>query len=188
MGDSFAGKLRLREGKATVWDHIAAWLLSQVVCPNLRTGLLALSYPVFHLRGLMGAVTLPSWWVGTSCLVTKFCPTLRNPMDCSLPGSSVPGTFPGKNARVSCQFLLQGIFLTQGSNLGLPHCRQTLYRLSHTLIQYTFILTWLYLQRPFFQMRSHSQVLGVRILIPHSKSMISQWREHARSSLLLTQK
>ena len=28
-------------------------------------------------------------------------------------------------------FLLQGVFLTQGLNLGLPHCRQTLYRLSH---------------------------------------------------------
>ena len=28
-------------------------------------------------------------------------------------------------------FLLQGIFPTQGSNPGLPHCRQTLYRLSH---------------------------------------------------------
>ena len=28
-------------------------------------------------------------------------------------------------------FLLQGIFPTQESNLGLPHCRQTLYHLSH---------------------------------------------------------
>ena len=28
-------------------------------------------------------------------------------------------------------FLLQGIFPTQGSNLGLQHCRQMLYRLSH---------------------------------------------------------
>ena len=28
-------------------------------------------------------------------------------------------------------FLLQGIFLTQGSNPGLLHCRQTLYPLSH---------------------------------------------------------
>jgi len=27
--------------------------------------------------------------------------------------------------------LLQGIFLTQGSNLGLPHCRRILYQLSH---------------------------------------------------------
>ena len=30
-----------------------------------------------------------------------------------------------------CHFLLQGIFPTQGSNLGPLHCRQTLYRLSH---------------------------------------------------------
>ena len=28
-------------------------------------------------------------------------------------------------------FLLQGIFPTKGLNPGLPHCRQTLYRLSH---------------------------------------------------------
>ena len=32
---------------------------------------------------------------------------------------------------MDCHFLLQGIFPTQGSNPGLPHCRQTLYRLSH---------------------------------------------------------
>ena len=38
---------------------------------------------------------------------------------------------PGKNTGVGCHFLLQGIFPTQGSNPGLPHCRQTLYRLSH---------------------------------------------------------
>ena len=33
---------------------------------------------------------------------------------------------PGKSTRVGCHFLLQGIFLTQGSNPGLSHCRQTL--------------------------------------------------------------
>ena len=42
-----------------------------------------------------------------------------------------PWDFAGKSARVGCHFLLQGIFLTQGSNLGVPYCRQTLYRLSH---------------------------------------------------------
>ena len=31
---------------------------------------------------------------------------------------------------VACHFLLQRIFPTQGSNSGLPHCRQTLYGLS----------------------------------------------------------
>ena len=51
-------------------------------------------------------------------------------MDCSLLGSSVQG-IPGKNTRVSCHFLLQGFFLTQGSNPGLLHCRQILYHLSH---------------------------------------------------------
>ena len=32
---------------------------------------------------------------------------------------------------VGCRFLLQRIFLTQGSNPGLLHCRQSLYLLSH---------------------------------------------------------
>ena len=37
-----------------------------------------------------------------------------------------PWNFLGKNTRVKvdCHFLLQGIFLTQGSNLCLLHCRQ----------------------------------------------------------------
>ena len=43
-------------------------------------------------------------------------------MDRSLPGSC-PWNFPGKNTGVVCHFLLQGIFPTQGSNPGLPHCR-----------------------------------------------------------------
>ena len=32
--------------------------------------------------------------------------------------------FPGKNTGLGCHFLLQGTFLTQGSNLGLRHCKQ----------------------------------------------------------------
>ena len=42
-----------------------------------------------------------------------------------------PWNFSGKSTGVGCQFLLQGIFPTQGLNPGLPHCRQTLYPLSH---------------------------------------------------------
>ena len=38
-----------------------------------------------------------------------------------------PWNFPGKSPGVSCHFLLQGIFPTQGSNPGLLHCRLTLY-------------------------------------------------------------
>ena len=38
---------------------------------------------------------------------------------------------PGQNTGVGSLSLLQGIFPTQGSNPGLPHCRQILYQLSH---------------------------------------------------------
>ena len=48
-------------------------------------------------------------------------------MDCSSQISSVHGV----SSEVGCQFLLQGIFLTQVSNLGLLHWRQVLYHLSH---------------------------------------------------------
>ena len=65
------------------------------------------------------------------CLVTLSCPTLRDPMDCSLPGSSVHGDSLGKNTGVSCLAFLQGIFPTQRLNPGLLHCRQILYPQSH---------------------------------------------------------
>ena len=42
--------------------------------------------------------------------VAQSCPTLCDPMDYGLPGSSVHGIFPGKNTGVGCHFLLQGIF------------------------------------------------------------------------------
>ena len=49
-----------------------------------------------------------------------------NPVDGSLPASSVHGDSLGKNTGVGCQFLLRGIFLTQELNPGLLHCRQIL--------------------------------------------------------------
>ena len=48
------------------------------------------------------------------------CPTLWDPTDCSLPGSSVHAR-KGKSTGVGCHALLQGIFLSQGSNLHLLH-------------------------------------------------------------------
>ena len=41
------------------------------------------------------------------CLVAQSCPTLCDPMDCSLPGSSVHGDSPSKNTGVGCHALLQ---------------------------------------------------------------------------------
>ena len=62
------------------------------------------------------------------CSVAQSGLALCGPMDCSPPGSSVHGIL---QARTGCHSLLQGIFPTQGSNLGFMHCRQILYHPSH---------------------------------------------------------
>ena len=46
-------------------------------------------------------------------------------------GLHSPWNSPGQNTGVGSPSLLQGIFPIQGSNPGLPHCRQILYQLSH---------------------------------------------------------
>ena len=63
--------------------------------------------------------------------------------------------FLGKNTGVCCHFLLQRIFLIQGSNPCLLHCRQILYHLSH-----------------FKEPRSH--MLQLKILCSATKSWQSQ--------------
>ena len=69
--------------------------------------------------------------------VAQSCLTVCNTMDCSLPGFSIHRMdFPGKITRVGCHFFFQGILPTQGSNPGLPHCRQMLYCLSHQGISF----------------------------------------------------
>ena len=67
----------------------------------------------------------PQQGLGSEVKVTQSCPTLCDPMDCSLRNS------PGQNTGVGSLSLLQRIFPSQRSNLGLPHCRRILYKLSH---------------------------------------------------------
>ena len=59
------------------------------------------------------------------CSVTEPCPTLYDPMGSSAPGASVHGILQARTLEWACHFLLQGIFLTQGSNplshLGSPN-------------------------------------------------------------------
>ena len=57
--------------------------------------------------------------------VTHSCLTLQPH------GQYSPWNSPGQNTGVGSCSLLQGIFPMQGSNLGLPHCRQILYQLSY---------------------------------------------------------
>ena len=68
---------------------------------------------------------------GGGGLVAKSFLTLVTPgtIACQAPLSM--GFSTDKNTGVDCHFLLQGIFQTQGSNLGLLHCKKILYRLSY---------------------------------------------------------
>ena len=62
------------------------------------------------------------------CLIAKSCPTLRDPMDRSPPGSSVHGIFQARILEGVAISLPRGIFPTQGPNWHLLPCRWILYR------------------------------------------------------------
>ena len=62
--------------------------------------------------------------------VAQSCPTLCDPMDYSLPGSSLKG-FPRQEYWMGCHFLLQGIFLTWVLNAHLLHRQADSLPLSH---------------------------------------------------------
>ena len=62
-------------------------------------------------------------------MLSKLCPTL-SPHGLWTAALCL-WDFPNRNTGVGCHFLLQGIFLTQGSNQGLLCYRQILHQLSH---------------------------------------------------------
>ena len=71
--------------------------------------------------------------IHTACegggLISKSCPTLATPWTvvCQAPLSM---RFSKQEYWIGLHFPLQDIFLTQGSDLDLLHCRQILYQLS----------------------------------------------------------
>ena len=60
-------------------------------------------------------------------MVAQACLTLCDPHGLQPARLLRPWDSPGKDTRGGSQFLLQGLFLTQGLNLGIPHCRQIFY-------------------------------------------------------------
>ena len=69
-------------------------------------------------------------WKWVKVLVAQLCWTLCDPIDCSSPGSSVHRILQARTLAWGSHALLQRIFLTQGLNLSLLHCRRILYHLS----------------------------------------------------------
>ena len=81
-----------------------------------------------HLVGMISFTQLTKLKVSVNCSVMS---------NSSQPHGLQPSSLlcswnsPGKNTGVDCHALLQGIFPTQGSNLGLLHWRLILYHLSY---------------------------------------------------------
>ena len=68
----------------------------------------------------------------------EYCMKESESESCSVMSNSLqphglysPWNSPDQNTGVGSLSLLQGIFPTQGSNPGFPHCRRILYQLSH---------------------------------------------------------
>ena len=132
MLPTHVGRLRDRSLLNMSWLSKVDWKLNFIIYPllNLTWSYCAPYFGVLEIK-LVVPSPLPTFFIPVLCLVTLLGPALCDPMDCSLPGSSVYGDSSGKNTWVGCYALLQGIFPTQRSNPGLPHCRRILYSLSH---------------------------------------------------------
>ena len=99
------------------WDQILHFSLCIFLLPSLHW---FRTWP--GKRGLIwGAPLDPSLYCEKKVKVPQSYPTLWDPMEKS----------PDQNMGVGSLSLLQGIFPTQESNPGLPHCRWILYQLSH---------------------------------------------------------
>ena len=98
--------------------------LLQRIFPNLEIGFLSLVSPTLAERFFNVVTTweLPCVKFESHSVVSV---SLRPH------GLYSPRNSPGQNTGVGSLSLLQGIFPTQGSSPGLPHCRWILYQLSH---------------------------------------------------------
>ena len=111
------------------------------LCPTLSNPK-DYSLPGSSVRGILQVRILES-----ESEIAQSCLTLCDPIDCSRPGASVHEIFQkivlewkeGSGLEGN-HFLLQGIFPTQGSNSGFPHCRQMFYRLSQSGMDSHFLL------------------------------------------------
>ena len=94
-------------------------------------------------------------WKKVKVKVAQSCLTLCDPQVLYSPRNS-----PGQSTGVGSLSFLQGIFPTQGSNPGLPHCRQILYQLSHKGAQEYWGGSLSLLQRSFLTQESNCNASG----------------------------
>ena len=155
-------------------------------------------------------INLPFLLLKVKVLVAQLFLILCDPMDCSWSGSSVHGILQ-ERSRSELPFPPLGIFWTQGSNLGLLHCRQIAYHLSHpeslNILCFSHwslildpnpcsrsIVTWLEMEvrklteKMKVEMKVRSQIHIFWYLITHLSLSLHIWLSHlwAAVSLLLS--
>ena len=131
-------------GLSHLWTENLAWQFSRWESANIA----------WKTCGLQPTETARSWENSKSllCLSCRWCQILGEwdllyppgemPLASSENGSVMSDSLqahglyslrnsPGRNTGVGSLSLLQNIFSNQGSNPGLPHCRQILYQLRH---------------------------------------------------------
>ena len=102
-----------------------------LVAVSLDCRLPGIKFPPYELFSMW-------WW----CLVAESCPTLLWPHGLWPIRLLCPWGFPGKNTGVGCHFFLQGIFLTQGSNLCLLYWKAGALPLSHQCVVAPSMWPW----------------------------------------------
>ena len=105
-------------------------------------------------------------------LVTQSCPALCDPMDCSPPGSSAH-TFSRQEywSGLPCP---SPVFLTQGWNPGLLHCRQILYHLCHqrSPLGFLYLTEWLMDAERLYVITSHPKLKKTCLCLPMMNACI----------------
>ena len=115
-------------------EILASFLILSSIAPYIYT-ISAFSFKIKSLllilkrRDFSDELTLK--FLFSVMLVAQSCSTFCDPTSYSPTSLLCPCDSPGKNTGVDCHSLLQRIFLTQGLNPGLFHCRQILYHLSY---------------------------------------------------------
>ena len=101
-----------------------------------------------------------------------------------------PWDSPGKNTGVGCHFFLQEIFSTPGLNLGLPHCKQTLYRLSHQGSSEANTILWSNFpsikNKYVWKKKKHQQTASSNYRSSISILSLNIWSKSGSGDLLLT--
>ena len=108
--------------------HICKWIITEVLKYFIHLTIIAIFLLDIVIHNTFLYITKVQ--VSERVKVAQLCLTLQ-PHGLQPTRLLCPWNFPGKNTRVGGHPLLQGIFLIQGLNLGLLHCRQILYHLSH---------------------------------------------------------